>query len=123
MRRHAVLIYKVTRYHAPLWQVQGHVEDAIAKGGRVTIGGKRPDLPEPYNKVRSSGGTVFFMSSFPAMRAVPQVQAGLHRVQIKLLGGTCTTLPLYAHIHRSLPHACLACTCSCMCGRPSTVQH
>jgi acyl-CoA reductase-like NAD-dependent aldehyde dehydrogenase len=32
-------------------QVQSHVEDAVAKGGRVTIGGKRPDLPEPYNKV------------------------------------------------------------------------
>jgi len=32
-------------------QVQEHVEDAVKKGGKVTIGGKRPDLPEPYNKV------------------------------------------------------------------------
>ena len=28
-----------------------HVEDAISKGAKVTIGGKKPDLPEPYNKV------------------------------------------------------------------------
>jgi len=32
-------------------QVQEHVDDAVKKGGKVTIGGKRPDLPEPYNKV------------------------------------------------------------------------
>ena len=32
-------------------QVHGHVEDAVAKGATVTIGGKIPDLPEPYNKV------------------------------------------------------------------------
>ena len=34
-----------------LVQVHAHVEDAVAKGARVTIGGKKPDLPEPYNKV------------------------------------------------------------------------
>ena len=34
-----------------LLQVSGHVEDAVAKGAKVTIGGKIPDLPEPYNKV------------------------------------------------------------------------
>ena len=34
-----------------LLQVSGHVEDAVAKGATVTIGGKIPDLPEPYNKV------------------------------------------------------------------------
>ena len=27
------------------------MEDAVSKGGKVTIGGKKPDLPEPYNKV------------------------------------------------------------------------
>ncbi len=32
-------------------QVQGHVDDAVAKGATVTVGGKIPDLPEPYNKV------------------------------------------------------------------------
>jgi hypothetical protein len=32
-------------------QVQAHVEDAVAKGAVVTVGGCRPDLPEPYNKV------------------------------------------------------------------------
>lgn len=32
-------------------QVQGHVDDAVAKGATVTVGGKKPDLPEPYNKV------------------------------------------------------------------------
>ena len=43
------------RKHAPCraghLQVQEHVDDAVKKGGKVTIGGKRPDLPEPYNKV------------------------------------------------------------------------
>ena len=34
-----------------LLQVSGHVEDAVAKGATVTIGGQIPDLPEPYNKV------------------------------------------------------------------------
>ena len=32
-------------------QVAAHVEDAVSKGATVTIGGKKPDLPEPYNKV------------------------------------------------------------------------
>lgn len=32
-------------------QVQGHVDDAVAKGATVTVGGSKPDLPEPYNKV------------------------------------------------------------------------
>jgi len=32
-------------------QVQGHVDDAIAKGATATVGGKRPDLPAPYDKV------------------------------------------------------------------------
>ena len=32
-------------------QVAAHVEDAVSKGAKVTIGGKKPDLPEPYNKV------------------------------------------------------------------------
>jgi hypothetical protein len=32
-------------------QVAAHVEDAVSKGATVTIGGKLPDLPEPYNKV------------------------------------------------------------------------
>ncbi len=32
-------------------QVAAHVEDAVSKGAKVTIGGKEPDLPEPYNKV------------------------------------------------------------------------
>lgn len=27
------------------------MEDAVSKGAKVTIGGKKPDLPEPYNKV------------------------------------------------------------------------
>ena len=35
-------------------QVQGHVDDAVAKGATVTIGGKRPDLPQPHDKVRRS---------------------------------------------------------------------
>ena len=35
-------------------QVQGHVDDAVANGARVTIGGKRPDLPQPYDKVLHS---------------------------------------------------------------------
>ena len=32
-------------------QVQGHVDDAVAKGATITVGGSKPDLPEPYNKV------------------------------------------------------------------------
>ncbi len=35
-------------------QVAGHVEDAVAKGATVTIGGSKPDLPEPYNKVKKT---------------------------------------------------------------------
>jgi len=34
--------------------VQGHVDDAIAKGATATVGGKRPDLPAPYDKVRGA---------------------------------------------------------------------
>ena len=40
-----------------LLQVSGHVEDAVAKGATVTIGGKIPDLPEPYNKVSLCPGS------------------------------------------------------------------
>ncbi|CAL8462841.1 g2375 [Coccomyxa elongata] len=35
---------------AAVERVQGHVDDAVAKGATVTVGGKKPDLPEPYNK-------------------------------------------------------------------------
>ncbi|CAL5223342.1 g5844 [Coccomyxa viridis] len=36
--------------HSAVDRVAAHVEDAISKGAKVTIGGKKPDLPEPYNK-------------------------------------------------------------------------
>ncbi|KAK9907600.1 hypothetical protein WJX75_006819 [Coccomyxa subellipsoidea] len=35
---------------AAVERVQGHVDDAVAKGATVTVGGSTPDLPEPYNK-------------------------------------------------------------------------
>ena len=48
-----------------LLQVSGHVEDAVAKGATVTIGGKIPDLPEPYNKVSLYPGRLCAFSLQP----------------------------------------------------------
>jgi len=31
-------------------QVQGHVDDALAKGAKALTGGKRPDMQAPYDK-------------------------------------------------------------------------
>ena len=31
-------------------QVQGHVDDALAKGAKALTGGQKPDLPAPYDK-------------------------------------------------------------------------
>lgn len=34
------------------------MDDAVAKGATVTVGGKKPDLPEPYNKVGVCTGAI-----------------------------------------------------------------
>ena len=47
----AGLIQRAIQFNCFSYQVQGHVEDAVDKGAKVLIGGKRPDLPLPYNKV------------------------------------------------------------------------
>ena len=31
-------------------QVQGHVDDALAKGAKALTGGSKPDLKAPYDK-------------------------------------------------------------------------
>lgn len=31
-------------------QVQGHVDDALAKGAKALTGGKRPEMQAPYDK-------------------------------------------------------------------------
>ena len=31
-------------------QVQGHVDDAVAKGAKALTGGSKPDLQAPYDK-------------------------------------------------------------------------
>ena len=35
---------------SPVMQVQGHVDDALAKGAKALTGGKRPDMQAPYDK-------------------------------------------------------------------------
>ena len=50
---HESFVWSMFKSHMRLgmcrWQ---HMwRDAISKGAKVTIGGKKPDLPEPYNKV------------------------------------------------------------------------
>ncbi len=63
------------------------MEDAVSKGGKVTIGGKKPDLPEPYNKVMFTRVSV--PCSCPPATLGDHVRCSCHDRSLRVLDCCC----------------------------------